>query len=304
MPGAAEVERVYMAMQEAARLLDLDCSRDKVWPVLTAYKDALAEAVIVYSMASGRRATELDFSISTPLEHGDPYAVALSNDLIEETDHPIGAVLADTQERCPVGMYAIDGEITGGFKKAYTFFPTDDLPGLSKLADIPSMPRSVAENASLFARHGLDKVQMTSVDYKRRQVNLYFGDLSAESLEPPAILSMLREMGLQEPGRQGLELAKRSFAIYPTLSWDSSKIERICFAVITTDPTTVPARTEPKIWKYANHAPCAHVGEQRTLVYGLTLLPDEGYYKVGSYYQISDYQRKLLKAFDALEAQA
>src|SRR5215468_6187432 len=166
MPGAAEVERVYMAMQEAARLLDLDCSRDKVWPVLTAYQDVLAEAVIVFSMASGRRATELDFSISVPLEHGDPYAIALSNGLTEETDHPIGAVLADTQERCPIGMYAIDGEITGGFKKAYTFFPTDDLQGLSKLADIPSMPRSVAENASLFARHGLDKVQMTSVDYR------------------------------------------------------------------------------------------------------------------------------------------
>jgi len=293
-----------MAMQEAARLLDLDCSRDKVWPVLTAYQDVLAAAVIVFSMASGRRATELDFSISMPPEHGDPYAVALSNGLTEETDHPIGAVLSDTQERCPVGMYAIDGEITGGFKKAYTFFPTDDLPGLSKLADIPSMPRSVAENASLFARHGLDKVQMTSVDYKRRQVNLYFGDLSAESLEPQAILSMLREMGLQEPDGQGLEFAKRSFAVYPTLSWDSAKIERICFAVITTDPTTVPARTEPEIWKYANNAPCTYVGEQRALVYGLTLLPDEGYYKVGSYYQISDYQRKLLKAFDALEAQA
>jgi hypothetical protein len=304
MPGAAEVERVYMAMEEAARLVGLNCSRDKVWPVLTAYKDVLAEAVIVFSVASGRRATELDFSISMPAEHGDPYVVALSNGLTEETDHPVGAVLSDTQERCPVGMYAIDGEIAGGFKKAYAFFPTDDLQGLSKLADIPAMPRSVAENASLFARYGLDKVQMTSVDYKRRQVNLYFGDLSAELLEPQAILSMLREMGLQEPGGRELEFAKRSFAVYPTLGWDSSKIERVCFAVITTDPTTVSARTEPEIWKYANNAPFACTGEERVLVYGLTLLPDEEYYKVGSYYQISDYQRKLLKAFDALKAQA
>src|SRR5262249_45510978 len=160
-------------------------------------QDTLAEAVIVFSMASDRHATELDFSISVPPERGDPYAIALSNGLTEETDHPIGTVLSDTQERCPVGMYAIDGEVTGGFKKAYTFFPTDNLQGLSKIADIPSMPHSVAENASLFARYGLDKVQMTSVDYKRRQMNLYFGDLSAEVLEPPAILAMLREMGLQ-----------------------------------------------------------------------------------------------------------
>lgn len=306
MSGAAEVERVYSAMEESAQLLDIVCSRDKIWPVLTAYKDVLAEAVIVFSMASGRHATELDFSISVPPGHGDPYAIALSSGLTAETDHPVGALLSDTQERCPLGMYAIDGEVTGGFKKTYAFFPTDDLQGLEKLVDIPSMPRGVAENASLFARYGLDKVQMTSVDYKQRAVNLYFGNLSPEFLEPEAVLSMLREMGLQEPGELGLEFAKRSFAIYPTLSWDSSKIGRICFAVISTDPTLLPTRTEPEVGqfsKFANNSPYAYAGERRTLVYGLTLSPNEEYYKLGSYYQISDYQRKLLKAFDALKDQ-
>jgi hypothetical protein len=303
MSAAAEVERVYAAMEEAAGLLDIACSRDKVLPVLTAYQDVLADAVIVFSMASGRHSTELDFSISVPSGHGDPYAIALSNGLTARTDHPVGAFLSDTRERCPIGMYAIDGEVTGGFKKTYAFFPPDDLQGLSKLAEIPSMPRSAAENADLFARYGLDKVQMTSVDYNRRQANLYFGDLSPEYLEPEAVLSMLREMGLREPGELGLEFAKRSFAIYPTLSWDSSKVERICFAVITTDPTIVPAQAESDVAlfsKYANNAPYAYAGERRTLVYGLTLSPDEEYYKLGSYYQISDIQRKLLKAFDAL----
>jgi hypothetical protein len=304
MSGAAEVERVYSAMEESARLLDIVCSRDKIWPVLTAYKDVLTEAVIVFSMASGRHATELDFSISMPSWHGDPYATALANGLTPETDHPVGALLAETQGRCPLSMYAIDGEVTAGFKKTYAFFPTDDLQGLAKLVDIPSMPRGVAENAGLFARYGLDKVQMTSIDYNRRTVNLYFGNLAAEFLEPAAIRSMLREMGLQEPGEEGLEFAKRSFAVYPTLGWDSSKIERICFAVITTDPARLPTRTEAEVAefsKFANNAPYAYAGERRTLVYGLTLSPSEEYYKLGSYYQISDYQRKLLKAFDALK---
>jgi hypothetical protein len=305
MSGAAEVERVYSAIEESARLLDVACSREKIWPVLTAYKDVLAEGVVVFAMESGRRATDLDFSISVPAGHGDPYAIALSNGLIAETDHPVGALLSDTQERCPLGMYGLDSGVTGGFKKAYVFFPKDDLQGLSKLADIPSMPRSVAENSSLFGRYGLDKVQMISADYKQRTVNLYFGSLSAEFLEPEAILSMLREMGLQAPGERGLEFVKRSFAIYPTLSWDSSKIERICFAVITTDPMILPTRTESEITqfsKFANNAPYAYVGERRALVYGLTLSPDEEYYKLGAYYQISDVQRALMKTFDALKA--
>jgi len=304
MSGAAEVERVYSAIEESAQLLDVACSRDKTLPVLNAYQDVLAQAVIVFAMENGRHAAELDFSLSVPAGHGDPYATALSNDLTAQTDHPVGALLSDTQERCPLGMYGIDSGVTGGFKKAYVFFPKNDLQGLSKIADIPSMPRSVAENASLFARYGLDKVQMTSADYKQRTVNLYFGDLSAEFLEPEAILSMLREMGLQAPGEQALEFAKRSFAVYPTLSWDSSKIERICFAVITTDPAILPARTESdttQFSKFAINAPCAYVGERRALVYGLTLSPDEEYYKLGAYYQISDMQRELMKTFDALK---
>lgn len=303
MSGAAEVERVYSAMEEAAGLLGIACSRDKIRPILTAYQDVLANSVIVFSMASGHHATELDFSISVPPGHGDAYAAALSSGLTSKTDHPVGALLSDTQERCPVSLFAVDGEVTGGFKKTYAFFPTDDLQGLSTLAEIPSMPRSVAENAGLFARYGLDKVQMTSMDYNRRQVNLYFGNISRETLEPEAVLSMCREMGLREPGEPGLEFAKRSFAVYPTLSWDSSKIERLCFAVITTDPTIVPARNESDIAqfsKYANNAPYAYAGERRTLVYGLTLSPTEEYYKLGSYYQITDHQRTLLKAFDSL----
>lgn len=299
-----DVARVYAAMEEAAGLLDISCSRDRVWPVLTAYRDVLTDAVIVFSMASGRHATELDFSISVPSGQGDPYTIALSHGLTAPTDHPVGAFLADTRQRLPVSMYAIDGEVTGGFKKTYAFFPTADLPPLSALLDIPSMPRGVADNAGRFARYGLDKVQMTSVDYNRRQVNLYFSDLTADALEPEPVCSMLREMGLREPDERGLAFAKRSFAIYPTLSWESGKVERICFAVISTDPTLVPARDQAEIAKfekYARNAPYAYAGERRTLVYGLTLSPGEEYYKLGSYYQISDHQRNLLKAFDALK---
>jgi aromatic prenyltransferase Orf2 len=303
MSGAAEVERVYSAMEEAAGLLGITCSREKILPTLTAYQDVLAKSVIVFSMASGRHSTELDFSISVPPGNGDPYAVALERGLTAKTDHPVGALLADTAEACPVSLNAIDGEVTGGFKKTYAFFPTDDLQSVSTLADIPSMPRSVAENSELFARYGLDQVQMTSMDYNKRQVNLYFGNIPGQTLQPEAVVSMCREMGLKEPGELGLKFAKRSFAVYPTLSWDSAKIERLCFAVISTDPTLAPSSNEEDIAqfsKYANNAPYAYAGERRTLVYGLTLSPTEEYYKLGSYYQISDHQRKLLAAFDAL----
>lgn len=303
MLGTTEVDRVYAALEEAADLCGVVPSADKVRPVLAGHQDLLGEAVVVYSMtASGSRSGGLDLSMTVPSDHVDPYTFALSNGLIEATDHPVGSVISDLQERFPIGMYGIDIDVEDGFKKAYAAFPADDMRDLSELVDVPSMPRSVAENAELLNRYGLGKVQGVSVDYKRNQLNLYCDRVSTDSLEADYIQSLLQEMGLREAGEQGLEFAKRSFAIYPTISWDSSKIERICFAVITTDPRVTPTTSEPEVsqlWKYATNAPYAY-DERRALVYGLALSAEKEYYKLGSYYQVSDHQRKLVKAFGAL----
>jgi hypothetical protein len=306
MSKATEVDRVYAAVEKAAALAGTAVAADKVRPVLTGHQDLLDEAVIVFSMtAKGSRDGGLDLSMTVPADHVDPYSFALSNGLIEPTDHPMGSIVSDFQERFPIGMYGIDVDVAAGFKKAYVAFPSDDVRDLDKLVDLPSMPRSAAENAELFTRYGLDRVTGVSVDYKRRELNLYCDRVSSDPLDEDVVQAMLREMGLRELSEQGLEFAKRTFAIYPTINWETSKIERICFAVITTDPETAPTTSEvelAQLREYATTAPYHYVGEQRALVYGLALSPEKEYYKLGAYYQVSDYQRKLVKAFDNLPA--
>lgn len=304
MSAAADVERVYRAMEEAAGLLDVTCARDKVYPLLTAFQDKLSESVIVFSIANGRRSIDLDFSISVHPSQGDPFATVVEKGLFPATGHPIDELLVDTQKALPIWLFAVDGEATSGFKKTYAGFPTDDMPGVAQLSAIPSMPPAVAENAELFARYGLDKVQMLSMDYKKRQVNLYFSDLDRKTLEPESVLALVRELGLHIPSELGLEFCKNAFSVYPTLNWESGKIDRLCLAVISTDPTLAPTQDPADVelfHKYATNAPYEYVGEQRTLVYGLTLSPTEEYYKLGSYYHITDLQRNLVKAFEALK---
>jgi hypothetical protein len=300
MSRATEVEKVYSAIEESARLLNIDCSREEHLPVLTAYQDALASAVIIFAMSTGSHAGEMDYSISMPPTVGDPYAIALENGFTEETDHPIGSLLKDLGESCPVGLYAVDCGVLGGFKKTYSFFPTDDLQALSKVADIPSMPRGVAANVDLFGRYGIDaNITMLSIDYQNHTVNTYLGNLPPGTLSPDNIRSMLADMGFPEPSDDAVKFAQKSFAIYPTFNWESSKIERICFAVITTDPMALPARLEPEIAEFAKSAPYAYAAERnRTLVYGTTFTTRGEYYKLGSYYQTNEQTEKLLVAFD------
>jgi Aromatic prenyltransferase Orf2 len=285
MAVPAKVEEVYSALEESARLVDVPCSRDKVWPILTAYADGLVDAtLVVFSMAAGERHRgDLDYNFTVP-SGGDPYAVALSKGFTAETDHPVAALLSDLHQRCPVHVFGVECGAVSGFKKTYVFFPLDGLQELSKLVDIPSMPPAVAEHAGTFARYGVDKVSIIGIDYVRRTMNVYFGGLSPECVEAENVRSLLRDIGLPAPSEQMLTFIQKSFSIYPTFSWDSSKIERICFSIVTPDAEALPARLEPEIGKFARSAPYAYPGD-RILVYGATLSPGEEYYKLGCYYQ-------------------
>lgn len=300
MSGTAESTGIYAAIEESARVLGVHCSRDKVWPILSAYEDALPQAVIAFRVATdARHAGDLNCHILSLPKDVNPYAVALSKGLIAATDHPVGALLSDVQKRCPIDSYGFDFGLVGGFQKTWSFFPGDDLQRLSKLADIPSMPHSLAEHFGFFADRGLDdRVSLIGVDYPHRTANVYFGELPAECLEPKAILSMHREIGLPDPSERMLKLGRQAFGIYATLSWDSSKIERISFSVMTSDPLALPVQLDPKIEQFARCVPYGAGGP--TIVYAAMSSTGEEYYKIQSYYRWRPRVLKLMQLSDSV----
>lgn len=286
MSGTAAAADLYSAIEESARLLGVTCSRDRVWPILAAYEDVLPNAVIAFRMGTGERYTgDLDWRFTVPRDI-DPYAVALANGLTAETDHPVGALLAEIARRCPIGSFGVDFGVVGGFKKIYAFFPPDDMQRLSTLVDLPSMPRGLAEHAALFARHGLDgdKVNVFGIDYRHRTVNVYFGALPDECLRPDVVRAVVREIGLPEPSEQMLRLGQQAFGIYMTLGWDSPQIERFCFAVMAPDPEALPVRMDPRIERFLRDV--SHGGDDgRFIYYAAVSSSDREHYKLQSYFK-------------------
>jgi hypothetical protein len=285
-----DLETLYSAIDDSARLLNVPCARDRVWPILSAYGDAIGNAVVAFRVATGaRHKNELDCRFTTTAEL-DPYELALAKGFTKPADHPVGDLLSDLAERCPVDSYGIDFGVVGGFKKIWVFFPPDDLQSVGTLADVPSMPRGLADNVGFFARHGLDdRANLVGIDYHHRTVNIYVGEPPAECLEPEAVRAMLRDIGMPEPSEQLLRLASRAFGVYATFSWDSARIERITFAVMSPDPTTLPVELEPKIERFVKGAPYAASATadpaDRKFVYAVSSAPEGEYYKLQSYYQ-------------------
>ena len=285
MSENAELARIHADIEKAAGLLDVPCAREQVWPVLTAYESELARSVIAFRVATGERnAGELDVRFTMFPPETDPYATALANDLTAKTDHPVGALLGEIHGRFPIDTSGIDFGVVRGFKKTWSFFPADDLQRVAPLADLPSIPPALGENLDFFTRHGLaDKVSLVGIDYPHRTVNTYFGNPPAEVFEAATMRAILRETGLPEPSERLLRLGREAFGIYTTVGWDSRRIERVCFAVMTPDPLTLPLTIEPEIEHFLRHYP--HGGDDRRSVYAITSAPDGEYHKVQAYYR-------------------
>ena len=290
MSGITELAELYSAIEESSRQSGVSFSREKVWPVLTAYQDAFADTVIAFRVeTSTRHARDFDYRFMVSKDV-DPYARAVSDGLTAPAEYPVGALLSDIADRFPIEKYALDFGVVGGFKKIYIFFPADEGQELSKLAALPSMPSSLREHLDVFTRRGLDaRTSMVAIDYLHRTVNVYFSRFPAECLEPDSVRSLVRELGLPEPSEGLLEFARGAFAVYVTLSWDSPEVGRICFPVTTSDPLALPVRVEAEIEQFVKTV--QHDTDDGRFVCAATLTGDEEYYKLQSYYQS---RRKIL----------
>ncbi|HEV7785822.1 MAG TPA: aromatic prenyltransferase, partial [Thermoanaerobaculia bacterium] len=192
MSGAIELENLFTAIGESCGLLDIACSREKIEPFLSEYGFALPAGVF-FTTWTGPRAGEFNYALLVPPVGPDPYERALSKGFAEKTDHPVGSLLSDFKERFGVTLYGAECGVADGFKEIHAFFNFEALPGTGQLAEIPSIPPSLAGNAGLLAEHGVGGLAgLAAINYQERTVSVYFGELR---LEKDKILSLLRELG-------------------------------------------------------------------------------------------------------------
>ncbi|WP_246886402.1 aromatic prenyltransferase [Streptomyces sp. GESEQ-4] len=300
MSPVVSAEELYSAIEESARLVDAPFSRDKVWPILTAFEGGFSQdGGVIFSLQAGEEVAEVEYSIQVSPGIEDPYAHALANGFFTETDHPVRALLSQVVELVPTSEHYIDCGIVGGFKKIYANFPHAPQK-VSALAEVPAMPRAVGENLEFFARYGLEDVALVGADCKNRTVNLYF-QLPAHvagNLEPKTVREMLHETGMSEPSDQMLAYAGRAYRVYVTLSWDYSEILRISFAPQPrrgVDLADLPARLVPRIAEFMQATPHKYAGALINAT-AAKWSREKEFFDLASYYQVSPLHLKAIEA--------
>jgi hypothetical protein len=283
----SEVTEFHDVLAGAARALGAPFSPGTVRPILETYADCIPRSVISLRVASGtRRAGELDCRFATMDRDVDPYGQALAGGLLPRTDHPVGSVLAELAARFPVDSYGIDFGMSTGFAKTWLFFPPDRMQAVGDLAALGSMPASVGGHADLLERIGLaGRATLIGIDYPDRTVNIYLGEVPAELLTEAGVRSLIGELGLPAPSRPMLELAARAFGIYLTLGWDSPGVQRLTYALTTTDPLGLTNRPDPAIERLVTSAPYRGDAAGRKFIYAGSIGPSGEYFKIQAFYQ-------------------
>ncbi|MCD0448188.1 hypothetical protein LO762_03095 [Actinocorallia sp. API 0066] len=295
MSEETTAEKLCSDLAETAGILGVPFHRRRVWPILETYRRTFADSGIAFSVHVGEDdVKELNFAFAVPSEIGDPYGHALSRGFVTAADHPAHTLLAEVRARCEVAEHFVDCGVRGGFRKLYAHFP-HDLRSLSDIAALPSMPKSVTENADLFARHGLEHVAMVGINYRDEAVSLYFQFGADGHPSVATVRALLHEIGLAEPDERLLEFAHRSLRANITLGWDSPRITRVALAPPPRRGLRVsalPTRLEPHIERFATSAPRTYTGE-RVNLFAVKWTAEREFLEVCSYYQLSVLQQKL-----------
>ncbi|MFD0319240.1 aromatic prenyltransferase [Streptomyces flavalbus] len=127
-------EELYSVIEESARLVDAPFSRDKVWPVLSAFERGFsADGGVILSLQASDRVAEMEYSVQVSPGIGDPYGHALASGILTRTDHPVATLLPEIVTLAPTSEHYVDCGVVGGFKKIYANFPHDPQT-VSKLA--------------------------------------------------------------------------------------------------------------------------------------------------------------------------
>ncbi|MEU3255611.1 aromatic prenyltransferase [Streptomyces sp. NPDC006997] len=281
------MDSLYAAIEETSGLLNISPSRDKVWPILSAYD---LQKVVVAFRVTTRGSRDLDCRFTALPADVNPYRYAVSKNIAEATDHPVGTLLDDVQAQLPVTAHGVDFSVVDGFKKTWTFLPGNDLQKLTKVAALPSMPASLGENLDFYARYGLDdRNSMIGIDYPSRTVNVYFLQFPDSCREPDTVRAMLSDLGLGEPSEQMLQMARQAVGIYTTLKWDSDRIQRITFATMVPDARALAGRIalEEKVATFADRVGHTYPGPVQGL-YNVAAHPGGEYFKLQTYYQLAE----------------
>ncbi len=267
MTGSVTVERlnreqqvVFDDLKQAAKIMDAPfnaASLAKTLNVFAQFYTPYSEtSAVAYRVSTNKKDVSMRY-IDFTVPH-NPFEMALAGGLTARDGHPVEDVLDQLEPQVKLLGYGCDLVVTEGFEKVWPFFHMLPIEALAKLG---AMPDSVRQSMDYFAKHKMEQVSLLAVDYYHRTVNVYFMMRGPDGFKPGGMYTreqwaeMFTDLGFDRPSEAELDICMQAFTVYPTFSWDSPEIKRLCVCMPGTKLSEFPYQMHPVTERFVKEAP-------------------------------------------------
>ncbi len=263
-------------------LAEVSCDEKAMWKVLNAYKDFYTGSTV--SIRTNTKPKEKrDISVRY-LEHmiphnPDPYTTAINEELLKKNGHPIHKMVDEILSTFDILGWGVDMDARRGLSKIWPFL----VPGpFEPTYSMSTIPRSIKKHKNYFSKHGLNVFSVFGLDFLNNTTNVYFMIKDPSKAKQEIYESLLKELDFEIASPEVMKKCCEALTIYYTFSWDTERVERICFGIGCSEEGQIPLHFHPLIKKFVENIPT--ITNVRKFIISITFGRDGLFYKVENDY--------------------
>ncbi|MFX1500632.1 MAG: aromatic prenyltransferase [Promethearchaeota archaeon] len=209
----------------------------------------------------------------------DPYTTAINKGLIEKNGHPIHKMIMESINTFEIMGYGVDVDASTGLSKIWPF----TVPGsIDPIFSMKSIPESIADYREYFIRHGLTTFSLFAFDFLHNTTNIYFMLKQPAKSTYDSCIALVTELGFEPASEEVMEGCRNAAHLNYTFSWDSNKVERLCFGITCNDPEEIPVYLHPLMKEFVERTPLQ--SDSHKFIWGATFSQKGFYYKIENDY--------------------
>lgn len=212
----------------------------------------------------------------------NPYKMAIENNLIVKSNHPIDGMFDEICDRCPVMGYGMEFGVSTGIEIVWIFFASHLPQPIQKLLTLPSMPVGFSNSIPFLEKYCLNLVSIVGIEYQTKSVTLHYRTAQMKPLTVELISEMLEDLEFVLPKKELIELCIGASTLFCTYNWEMNRIQKISFGVCASTKDEVPRNLNLSIERFINQVPFA--APTKKYIYSITFSKRGQYLKIESDY--------------------
>lgn len=277
-----DLQKMVKDLVKICDITGVNFNEDAVNKALTTYKEFFAGAPVSIRTTTKpveHRDVALRYVEFFMPHNPDPYTHAINEGLIKKDGHQIHDMIIEAMETFQLMGFGVDVDASTGLSKIWPFI----VPGsINPIFSMKFIPESIRNYREYFNRHGLTSFSLFAFDFSHKTINIYFMLKQPPKATFDNCLALVEELGFKSASKEVMEGCMKAAHLNYTFSWDSEKVERLCFGMSCDDPKEVPVHLHPLMKNFIENTPLQ--SNSKKAIWGVTFTPNDLYYKIENDY--------------------